>query len=70
MVVSAMRQTHPQAITLVLSRYPEIDEALSAIRMQGGRSPRAAVSAAQSRGTPMACGSFAALSFDPPPADF
>jgi hypothetical protein len=36
MVVSAMRHTHPQAITLVLSRYPEIDEALSAIRMQGG----------------------------------
>jgi CheY-like chemotaxis protein len=33
-VVSAMRHTHPQAITLVLSGYPEIDEALSAIRLQ------------------------------------
>jgi CheY-like chemotaxis protein len=33
-VVSAMRHTHPQAITLVLSGYPEIDEALAAIRLQ------------------------------------
>jgi CheY-like chemotaxis protein len=33
-VVSAMRHTHPQAVTLVLSGYPAIDEALSAIRMQ------------------------------------
>jgi CheY-like chemotaxis protein len=33
-VVSAMRHTHPQAVTLVLSGYPELDEALSAIRMQ------------------------------------
>jgi len=33
-VVSAMRHTHPRAITLVLSGYPEIDEALSAIRLQ------------------------------------
>jgi CheY-like chemotaxis protein len=33
-VVSAMRHTHPKAITLVLSGYPEIDEALSAIRLQ------------------------------------
>lgn len=33
-VVSAMRHTHPQAVTLVLSGYPELDEALAAIRMQ------------------------------------
>ncbi|HWW14114.1 MAG TPA: response regulator [Candidatus Dormibacteraeota bacterium] len=33
-VVSAMRHTYPQAVTLVLSGYPELDEALSAIRLQ------------------------------------
>ncbi|MGC2260930.1 MAG: response regulator [Candidatus Sulfotelmatobacter sp.] len=33
-VVSAMRHTHPGAVTLVLSGYPELDEALSAIRLQ------------------------------------
>jgi CheY-like chemotaxis protein len=33
-VVSAMRHTHPNAVTLVLSGYPEINEALSAIRLQ------------------------------------
>jgi CheY-like chemotaxis protein len=33
-VVSAMRHTHPEAVTIVLSGYPEIDEALSAIRLQ------------------------------------
>src|SRR5450755_4566392 len=33
-VVSAMRHTHPQAVTLVLSGYPAIAEALSAIRLQ------------------------------------
>lgn len=33
-VVSAMRHTHPQAVTLVLSGYPEMDEALAAIRVQ------------------------------------
>jgi CheY-like chemotaxis protein len=33
-VVSAMRHTHPRAATLVLSGYPAIDEALSAIRLQ------------------------------------
>lgn len=33
-VVTAMRHMHPSAVTLVLSGYPEIDEALSAIRMQ------------------------------------
>jgi len=33
-VVSAMRHTHPKAVTLVLSGYPAIDEALSAIRLQ------------------------------------
>jgi CheY-like chemotaxis protein len=33
-VVSAMHHTHPQAATLVLSGYPAIDEALSAIRLQ------------------------------------
>jgi CheY-like chemotaxis protein len=33
-VVSAMRHMHPEAVTLVLSGYPELDEALSAIRMQ------------------------------------
>jgi YesN/AraC family two-component response regulator len=29
-VVSAMRHTHPKAATLVLSGYPELDDALSA----------------------------------------
>ncbi len=33
-VVSAMRHTHPSAVTLVVSGYPELDEALSAIRLQ------------------------------------
>jgi DNA-binding NtrC family response regulator len=33
-VVSAMRHTHPDAVTLVLSGYPALDEALSAIRVQ------------------------------------
>ena len=33
-VVGAMRHTHPKAATLVLSGYPAIDEALSAIRLQ------------------------------------
>jgi CheY-like chemotaxis protein len=33
-VISAMRHTHPHAVTLVLSGYPELDEALSAIRLQ------------------------------------
>jgi CheY-like chemotaxis protein len=33
-VVSAMRHTHPHAVTLVASGYPELEEALSAIRFQ------------------------------------
>src|ERR1700687_3444909 len=33
-VVSAMRHTHPRAVTLVLSGYPALEEALSAIRVQ------------------------------------
>src|SRR4030095_834923 len=33
-VISAMRHTHPHAVTLVLSGYPELDEALAAIRLQ------------------------------------
>jgi CheY-like chemotaxis protein len=33
-VVSAMRHTHPHAVTLVLSGYPALEEALSAIRVQ------------------------------------
>jgi CheY-like chemotaxis protein len=33
-VISAMRHTHPQAVTVMLSGYPAIDEALSAIRLQ------------------------------------
>jgi CheY-like chemotaxis protein len=33
-VVSAMRHTHPDAVTLVLSGYPAMDEALTAIRLQ------------------------------------
>ena len=33
-VVSAMRHTHPHAVTLVLSGYPALDEALTAIRLQ------------------------------------
>jgi DNA-binding NtrC family response regulator len=33
-VVGAMRHTHPRAVTLVLSGYPFVDEALSAIRLQ------------------------------------
>src|ERR1700734_931414 len=36
-VVSAMRHTHPQAATLVLSGYPALDEALSAIRIQADK---------------------------------
>src|SRR6202045_773286 len=36
-VVSAMRHTHPKALTLVLSGYPELDEALSAIRLQADK---------------------------------
>ena len=35
-VVSAMRHTHPEAVTMVLSGYPELDEALSVIRSQAG----------------------------------
>jgi CheY-like chemotaxis protein len=33
-VVSAMRHTHPKAVTIVLSGYPAVDEALAAIRVQ------------------------------------
>jgi CheY-like chemotaxis protein len=33
-VVSAMRNIHPKAVTLVLSGFPQLDEALSAIRLQ------------------------------------
>jgi ActR/RegA family two-component response regulator len=33
-VVSAMRHTHPKALTLVLSGYPALDEAMSAILSQ------------------------------------
>jgi hypothetical protein len=33
-VVSAMRHTHPKAVTLLLRGYPEIDEALAAVRVQ------------------------------------
>src|ERR1700704_1646751 len=33
-VVSAMRHTHPNAVTLALSGHPAIDEVLSAIRLQ------------------------------------
>jgi DNA-binding response OmpR family regulator len=33
-IVSAMRHTHPNAGTMVLSGYPALDEALSAIRLQ------------------------------------
>src|SRR6202011_6293147 len=33
-VVSAMHHTHPQAVTLMLSGYPALEEALSAIRLQ------------------------------------
>lgn len=33
-VVSAMRHTHPQAVTLVLSGYPAIKEAMSAILLE------------------------------------
>jgi DNA-binding response OmpR family regulator len=33
-VVSAMRHTHPKAVTLVLSGYPALDESLAAIRLQ------------------------------------
>jgi hypothetical protein len=31
---SAMRHTHPHAVTLVLSGYPELQEAMSAILLQ------------------------------------
>jgi DNA-binding NarL/FixJ family response regulator len=33
-VASAMRHTHPKAVTLVLGRHPELDEAISAIRSE------------------------------------
>ena len=33
-VVSAMRHTHPHAVTLVLSGFPALEEALAAIRVQ------------------------------------
>jgi CheY-like chemotaxis protein len=33
-VISAMRHTHPHAVTLVLTAYPALDEALAAIRLQ------------------------------------
>jgi DNA-binding response OmpR family regulator len=33
-VVSAMRHTHPNAVTLILSGYPVLDEAWAAIRLQ------------------------------------
>ncbi len=33
-VVSAMRHTHPRAVTLVLSGYPALEEAMSAILLQ------------------------------------
>jgi CheY-like chemotaxis protein len=33
-VVSAMRHTHPNAVTLVLSGYPALEEGLAAIRLQ------------------------------------
>ena len=33
-VVSAMRHTHPHAVTLVVSGYPALEEAFSAIRLQ------------------------------------
>ena len=33
-VVSAMRHTHPKAVTLVLSGYPALEEGLAAIRLQ------------------------------------
>jgi len=33
-VVSAMRHTHPNAVTLLLSGYPALDEALAAIRLE------------------------------------
>jgi DNA-binding response OmpR family regulator len=33
-VVGAMRHTHPNALTLILSGYPFLDEALSAVRLQ------------------------------------
>src|SRR5579872_3619742 len=33
-VVSAMRHTHPEAVTLVLSGYPALDEAMAAILSQ------------------------------------
>jgi DNA-binding NtrC family response regulator len=34
-VVSAMRHTHPEAVTLVQSGYPAMQEAMSAILLQG-----------------------------------
>jgi DNA-binding NtrC family response regulator len=33
-VVSAMRHTHPQAVTLVLSGYPALDEAMKSLQSQ------------------------------------
>ena len=50
-VVSAMRHTHPNAVTLVLSGYPELDEALSAIRLQADEILVKPIEIASLRGT-------------------
>jgi CheY-like chemotaxis protein len=38
-IVSAMRHTHPQAVTLVLSGYPVPEEGLSSVRLQADEIP-------------------------------
>lgn len=38
-VVSAMRHTHPKAVTLVFGGYPALDEAMSAILSQADEIP-------------------------------
>src|SRR5580693_3281332 len=49
-VVSAMRHTHPQAATLVLSRYPAIDEALAAVRLPADEIPVKPIAVGSLRG--------------------
>src|SRR4030088_2704987 len=52
-VVSAMRHTHPKAATLVLSGYPELDEALSAIRLQADKVLVKPIEIAATRNSPI-----------------
>ena len=45
-----MRHTHPEAATLVLSRYPAIDEALAAVRLPADEIPVKPIAVGSLRG--------------------